>query len=306
MGNHSGNAQDLLDSWIELKIRPGTSSDHTVKSYKKDVSDFLDFQASYLELPLTTNVLDSIDRKAMRAWMANERNHGLAPRSLARKLSSVKGFYRWLAVEYKIDPIAVETCRSPKYRAKFPRPVSVDASREIHSFIRNQKKEQWISIRDEAVFLLLYGCGLRISEALSLNESILPMSDTIRIVGKGNKERIVPVINITRDVVNEYAKLCPYCTGSSKYLFYGKHGKPMNQRTMRLVMEQARAVLGLPETTTPHALRHSFATHILNSGGDIRVIQELLGHSSISTTQAYTVVETKRLMELYNKTHPRA
>jgi integrase/recombinase XerC len=174
------------------------------------------------------------------------------------------------------------------------------------STVELQNAEPWIAARDMAVLTLLYGCGLRISEALSLTGGDLPLSDSIRITGKGNKERVVPVLPIARNAVAQYVKECPYDLQADQALFRGKRGGALNPRLISKVTEQARMQLGLPATVTPHAMRHSFATHLLNAGGDLRAIQELLGHASLSTTQAYTAVDTARLLEVYEAAHPRA
>jgi integrase/recombinase XerC len=196
--------------------------------------------------------------------------------------------------------------RAPKFTKKLPRPLAEDAAAKMIETVEMQSLEPWVAARDSAVVTLLYGCGLRISEALGLTGADAPLPKTLRIIGKGQKERVVPVIGAARDAVDEYIRLCPHDLAPDKALFRGVRGGALNQRLVQKVMENARLQLGLPATATPHAMRHSFATHLLTAGGDLRAIQELLGHASLSTTQAYTAVDTARLMEVYDKAHPRA
>lgn len=242
----------------------------------------------------------------MRAWMANERANGIGARTLARKLSAVKGFYRWLAERDGFDATEILSTRSPKFTAKLPRPMASDAAESMISTTEAIAKNDWVGARDAAVVTLLYGCGLRISEALNLLGRDAPLPDTLRIIGKGGKERLVPVLPAAHDAVESYLQLCPHPQDLDKPLFRGVRGGALNPRQVQKVVEQARLQLGLPASATPHAFRHSFATHLLNAGGDLRAIQELLGHASLSTTQAYTAVDTARLMEVYEKAHPRA
>jgi integrase/recombinase XerC len=242
----------------------------------------------------------------MRAWMAHERGRGVGARSLARSLSAVKSFYRWLSEREGFEPTAVLSTRSPKFQRKLPRPLAEDAASAVIDTVEMQARDPWVAARDAAVVTLLYGCGLRISEALSLTGSDTPLPEVLRITGKGGKERVVPVIHAARDAVDAYVRLCPYPVELAAPLFRAVRGGALTPRPIQKVMEQARMQLGLPATATPHAMRHSFATHLLAAGGDLRTIQELLGHASLSTTQAYTAVDTARLMEVYDNAHPRA
>ena len=196
--------------------------------------------------------------------------------------------------------------RSPKFQKKLPRPLAVDAARAMIDTVEVQAREPWVAARDVAVVTLLYGCGLRISEALGLTTKDVPLPATLRIIGKGGKERLVPVIPAARAAVNAYLDACPHPMEPDAPIFRGARGGPLYPKAIQTVMAQSRMQLGLPATATPHALRHSFATHLLNAGGDLRSIQELLGHASLSTTQAYTAVDTARLMEVYDAAHPRA
>ncbi len=247
-----------------------------------------------------------LETSDMRAWMAHERARGLAARSLARALSAVKSFIAWLAERDGFDATAALSIRAPKFSAKLPRPLAVPSAEAVLDQVETQARADWVAARDLAVLTLLWGCGLRISEALSLTGDDLPLGETIVIKGKGDKERVVPVIVPARDAVEAYLRLSPYPSEPGQPLFRGVRGGALSPRAIQKSMAQARAALGLPASATPHAMRHSFATHLLDAGGDLRAIQELLGHASLSTTQAYTAVDTSRLMEVYAAAHPRA
>jgi integrase/recombinase XerC len=252
------------------------------------------------------NMLAKADVKDMRSWMAHARRSGLSPRSLARALSAVKTFYRWLGETQGIPTTAVLATRAPKFEKPLPRPVAKSSAVDLINQVELQSADSWVGARDVAVITLLYGCGLRISEALSLEHKDTPLPEVLKIEGKGGKERIVPVLPAARSAVSDYLKLCPFAFEPEDPLFRGARGGALNPRMIQKVMEQSRMQLGLPSTATPHAMRHSFATHLLEAGGDLRAIQELLGHSSLSTTQAYTAVDQARLMEVYKKAHPKA
>ena len=221
-------------------------------------------------------------------------------------MSAVKAFYKWLAGCEGFEPTAVLSTRSPKFTKKLPRPLAEDAARDVLDIAALQSTKPWVGARDTAVLTLLWGCGLRISEALNLSGADAPLPQVLRIMGKGGKERIVPVIDAARDAVAAYVTACPYDLPDDGPLFRAIRGGALSPRAIQQVMSQARMQLGLPASATPHAMRHSFATHLLNAGGDLRSIQELLGHASLSTTQAYTAVDTVRLMEVYAKAHPKA
>lgn len=299
-------ASQFLDDWLAgLKALQGVA-DKTLEAYRRDLVGFMSFQARHLENELGLDTLKAICLRDMRSWMAHERSRDISARSLARSLSAVKGFYRWLGERQDFEPTAVLATRAPKFQAKLPRPVAVPAARMLIETVDLQHSEPWIAARDVAVITLLYGCGLRISEALSLTFSDAPLPEVLRIKGKGDKTRLVPVIDVARHAVEAYLKLCPYPSTPAEPMFRGVRGGALNARMIQRAMENARLQLGLPSTATPHALRHSFATHLLAAGGDLRTIQELLGHASLSTTQAYTAVDQARLMEVYRKAHPKA
>jgi integrase/recombinase XerC len=296
---------DAFAAWlIHLRALDG-AADNTITAYQRDVAGYLHFLAQHRgdgAMVTLTNATPS----DLRAWMAHERGRGVAARSLARALSAVKSFTAYLADRDSTDATTVLSLRGPKFRRKLPRPLTEDGARDMITTVGDQARTDWIAARDTAFVTLLYGCGLRISEALGLTGAAHPLPDVLRITGKGGKQRIVPVLPAARDAVAHYAKLCPFDLSPSEPLFRGTRGGPLNPRLIALVMEKSRLQLGLPATATPHALRHSFATHLLSAGGDLRAIQELLGHASLSTTQAYTAVDAARLMEVYDRAHPRA
>ena len=298
--------RDALARWLDHLTAVRGFSANTRKAYNTDVAGFLGFQALHQGGGQAIAAVIGMSQGDLRAWMAAERGKDVSARSLARKLSAVKGFIGWLAEADASDATTILQARSPKFRRKLPRPLSEDAAAQIIDQVGDQGAADWISARDIAVLTLLYGCGLRISEALGLTGADAPLPEVLRITGQGGKERLVPVLPAAREAVARYAALCPHPLTRSAPLFRGARGGPLNPRLIALVMEKARNQMGLPATATPHALRHSFATHLLSAGGDLRTIQDLLGHASLSTTQAYTAVDAARLMEVYDAAHPRA
>ena len=299
-------ARDALQEWLDHQKSLKGSAENTVTAYAGDVSEFLVFITSHKGESQGLGALSKITISDMRAWMANSRGSGVGPRSLARKLSAVKVFYRWLAAREGFEPTAVLLTRSPKFTKKLPRPLAIDAARDMIETVEMQSLEPWVAARDAAVVTLLWGCGLRISEALGLKGIDAPLPQVMRITGKGGKERIVPVVKAARAAVDAYVKACPHILTDDGPLFRGVGGGVLSPRAIQKAMASARMQLGLPATATPHALRHSFATHLLNAGGDLRTIQELLGHASLSTTQAYTAIDTARLLDVYDNAHPKA
>lgn len=299
-------ARDALSGWLDAQKALKNASANTLEAYRADAVDFVTFLTAHHAEPQGLAPLTRVTTADMRAWMAHLRRDGLAARSVARKLSAVKSFYRWLAQREGFEPTAVLSARAPKFQKKLPRPLTEDAARAMIETVGMQSQTTWQSARDMAVVTLLYGCGLRISEALGLIGRDLPLGESLRILGKGRKERIVPVLPVARRAVESYLALCPYPVEPDAAVFRGARGGPLNPRLIAKVTEQARMQLGLPATATPHAMRHSFATHLLGAGGDLRAIQELLGHASLSTTQAYTAVDEVHLMKVYEATHPKA
>lgn len=303
----SPQARDALSDWLDHLRALDGAAEKTLTAYARDVAGYLSFLAQHRGTTEGLAALASVPLTDLRAWMAHERTRGVGARSLARALSAVKGFTAHIADRTGgSDATAILSARGPKYRRKLPRPLSVDGAADMIDTAAAQSAEPWIAARDRAVITLLYGCGLRISEALGLTAADHPLPEVLRIKGKGGKERLVPVLPVARDAVAEYVRLCPFDLAPATPLFRGQRGGPLNPRLIQSVMEKARMQLGLPATATPHAMRHSFATHLLSAGGDLRAIQELLGHASLSTTQAYTAVDAARLMEVYQNAHPRA
>ena len=295
-----------LSEWLSQLAALQGAAPNTVEAYRRDVAGYLGFLARHHGAAGGVAQVAAASQSDLRAWMASERARGLSARSLARALSAVKGFTAWAADRSGADATTVLSTRGPKVRRKLPRPLSEDGAAAILTGIGEDAREDWIAARDTAILTLLYGLGLRISEALSLTGADHPLPPTLRITGKGGKTRLVPVIPVAARAVDAYVALCPHDLGQAGPLFRGVRGGPVNPRLIQGAMERARLRLGLPATATPHALRHSFATHLLSAGGDLRAIQELLGHASLSTTQAYTAVDPARLLEVYEKAHPRA
>ncbi|MEM9901771.1 MAG: tyrosine recombinase XerC [Pseudomonadota bacterium] len=278
----------------------------TVEAYATDLRGFLQFLTRHLGGAPGPSALARLAQPDMRAWMADERARGQSARSLGRALSAVKGFARWLADHDGVEVTAILATRAPRAPRKLPRPLSVDAARQLLATAPENASAPWIAARDAAILTLLYGCGLRVSEALGLSAAALPLGQSLRIRGKGDKERLVPLIAPARNAVAAYVEICPHPLTSDTPLFRGARGGALNPRLVRQMTERARHQLGLPASATPHALRHSFATHLLEAGGDLRAIQELLGHASLATTEGYTAVDTARLMEIYSAAHPAA
>ncbi|MGK7662586.1 tyrosine recombinase XerC [Marinovum algicola] len=299
-------ARDALEDWLTQARALQGRAENTTGAYRADVLNFLTFMTEYHGGTQGLGPLSRITLRDMRAWMAHTRGPEVGPRTLARKLSAVKSFYRWLAEREGFEPTAVLSTRAPKYTRKLPRPLAEEAARAMIDTIEMQSQTGWIAARDMAVVTLLYGCGLRISEALGLSRGAAPLGDSLRVLGKGQKERIVPVIPAAARAVDAYLALCPFDPEPEAPLFLGARGGRLNPRLVQKAMQQARMQLGLPASATPHAMRHSFATHLLNAGGDLRAIQELLGHASLSTTQGYTGIDSARLLEVYEKAHPKA
>ena len=294
----------LIEDWLHSVGPVRGGADLTVSAYRRDVQGFVAFMAVHLDTTLGTDALGALTVSDMRAWMAARRGEGLSSRSLARALSAVRTFFAWLEESHGVHVPAVRAVRMPKMPVRLPRPVAVqDAHRVIQASGHHQT--EWVALRDVAVLTLLWGAGLRISEALSLTRGEAPLGDVIRITGKGGKVRSTPVPEPARRAVDAYLAACPHDPGPNGALFLGVRGGPVNPTQVRAAMRTARQALGLPESATPHALRHSFATHLLAAGADLRSIQELLGHASLSTTQVYTGVETSHLLEVYNRAHPR-
>ena len=299
-------ARAALDEWLtHLRALDGRA-EKTITAYGADVRGWLSFLAHHRGGAEGLSGLITVPVSDLRAWMAHEHGRGVSARSVARALSAVKGFTAWIADRQGGDATAILSARAPRFQKKLPRPLTIEGAAEVLESVGDDAREPWIAARDTAVVTLLYGCGLRISEALGLTGADHPLPEVLRIRGKGGKERLVPVLPAARASVAAYVAQCPYDLTPEGALFRGTRGGPLNPRLIAAAMERTRNRLGRPASATPHALRHSFATHLLGAGGDLRAIQELLGHASLSTTQAYTGVDAARLMEVYERAHPRA
>ncbi|QIK41920.1 tyrosine recombinase XerC [Pontivivens nitratireducens] len=290
----------LLSRWIDQIVPVRGQSPRTAESYRHDVAGYLGFLNLHRGAPVGRNGLGEVTSPEMRAWIAHLRAEGLSARSAARALSAVKSFHRWLAEVENLDATAVMATRAPRIKSGLPRPLSTEAARAVIADTRPAHVKPWIAARDTAVLTLLYACGLRISEALGLSQSDAPLGDSVRIIGKGNKERQVPVLPVARDAVEAYRAICPLPVTADDALFLGVRGGRLSSSVVQKRMSDLRIQLGLPSSATPHALRHSFATHLLEAGGDLRAIQTLLGHASLSSTQIYTSLDQTRLMDIYD------
>lgn len=294
-------------SWLAYLRHERGHAEKTLEAYERDVRQFFSFLAGQLGHTPCVADLQRLDLKTFRGFLASRRRSGTVSRSLARSLSALRQLFRWLEARHIVENRAILQLAMPKVPHSVPKPLTIGKAAEVVE-ARGEAELDWVSARDVAVLLLLYGCGLRISEALSLTprDAPTPERDVLRITGKGDKERLVPVLPIVRDAVARYRTLCPYALEPDEPLFRGAKGGPLSPRIIQLAMQRLREAIDLPATATPHALRHSFATHLLSAGGDLRQIQELLGHASLSTTQAYTEVDRERLLAVYDAAHPRS
>lgn len=300
-----------LSQWEDFLKHEKKVSRHTLRAYAGDVGHFMAFMHDHLGKEPGLNDLSEIGLRDFRAWMSRKamgdtNNKGVGNASRARSLSGIKSFLTWLDKQGIMHNAAISSVRSPKLPHKIPRPLHQNQAMNVLDSADLLCREDWIGQRDRALFTLLYGCGLRIDEALSLNIDDLPRDGFLRVVGKGNKERQVPVIDIVEQTLEAYLEQCPFPREAARPLFIGARGKRLNQGVAQKAMRDLRVTLGLPETATPHALRHSFATHLLQNGANLREIQELLGHASLSTTQRYTEVNAEELLRIYKAAHPRA
>jgi integrase/recombinase XerC len=297
-------------AWLAALARERRLSPKTVEAYGRDLRQFLTFLTAHLgEAPAIRELL-ALKPLDVRAFMAARRKEGVGSRSLMRQLAALRSFGRHLEREGFGAPSAFSAIRTPKIAKTLPRPLSPTNAVALTGveLRAGDAREPWILARDAAVLALLYGAGLRISEALGIRREDAPIGavDTVTVTGKGAKLRTVPAIDPIRRAIENYLKLCPYRLPPQGPLFVGAKGGPLSPRMIQLAVEELRGALGLPASATPHALRHSFATHLLGRGGDLRAIQELLGHASLSTTQMYTKVDAARLMSVYDAAHPRA
>lgn len=299
---------DAVTEFIEYLIHTKNYSSHTAIAYEGDISDFLKFYQDFLGTPPFPRDLSRADTLCFRSYLANRQRRGLSHKSTARALSSLRGFYKFLARKYDVKNDAIGLISSPKVPRKLSKAIDPIDIEHMHGAIRDiDAAEPWLAARDWALVLLLFGCGLRISEALSLtNSDVRGHPDVLRITGKGNKERLVPVLPAVWVAIDKYINVRPFGNMPNDELFRSVRGLPMTPRMAQKVVENLRHYLQLPDYVTPHALRHTFATALLAGGADLRSLQELLGHSSLSTTQLYTKVNMAEITNIYANAHPRA
>lgn len=276
-----------------------------MRAYVSTALRFLAFLGKHRGQPIDTSDLLNVPAGDLRAFLAARRGEGLGASSAARELSAVRAFLTY-AAEQQGEHAVLPRTRAPKRPRTLPRPAAPEEALELADTAAEAASISWIGARDLAILLLLYGAGLRVAEALALDGSVMPIGATLRVTGKRNKTRIVPVVEAVREAIADYARQCPYSLAPGSPLFRGARGGPLNPDIVRRVVAKARRSLGLPDTLTPHALRHSFATHLLARGADLRSLQELLGHASLSSTQIYTKVDAARLLDVYRHAHPRA
>jgi integrase/recombinase XerC len=306
----NGLAREMT-RWLSHLRSERRLSPKTLEAYARDVRQCLMFLSEYWGALVTLSRLAALEASDIRAFMAMRRGNDIGGRSLMRALAGLRSFARFLEQEGKGRVGALSAIRAPKVGKSLPKPIQMAAARRLTDADERagEPREPWILARDAAVMALLYGSGLRISEALGLRRREVPLpgaGDVLVVTGKGNKTRMVPVLQNVLALIRDYAAICPHPLPPHGPIFVGARGGPLSARVIQLTMERLRGALGLPDSATPHALRHSFATHLLTRGGDLRAIQELLGHASLSTTQIYTGVDSERLLEVYKAAHPRA
>ncbi len=303
----------VIDDWRAWLAHERRISDHTLDGYGRDLRKFLQFITGHLGYPPGLRDLEALKPRDFRGYLASRHAEGLARSSTARAMSTLRNFFRFMEQRGVVENAAIGAIKTPKVPHSVPKALTMEDALTAVETVGDLADESWIGKRDTAVMLLLYGCGLRIGEALGLNLGQAPgrddnpdSPDSIVVTGKGDKQRLVPVLPVVADAIGDYVEACPFDLAPDGPLFVGKRGKRLQARVIQRQMGILRVRLGLPETATPHALRHSFATHLLAGGGDLRTIQELLGHASLSTTQRYTDVDAGRLKAVYDDAHPRA
>ncbi len=299
----TGRAIEDWRRWIAEERR---SSDHTLDAYSRDVAAFLDFLTVHLGKPPSLADLDGLSAADFRSFLARRVAEGIAHSSLARCMSTLRNFFRFLDRTGQASNATLNAVRAPRPKPPIPKPLAAAEAFDLIEAAATLSDTAWIAKRDVALFTMLYGCGLRIDEALSLRRVDAPQQDAMTVTGKGRKQRVVPVLPAVRQAIDDYLAACPFQPPPEGPLFLGARGGRLNPGVVQRQMRKLRGLLGLPASATPHALRHSFATHLLGAGGDLRTIQELLGHASLSTTQRYTSVDADRLIAVYEDAHPRA
>ncbi len=298
------SAESLKQDWLAALAHERRASPHTLRAYGDDLARFLSFTAEHVGRAPDERALSKLSPADIRAFVTRRRNEGLGARGVQRALAAVRSFFRYLTREGILENAAPRAVRTPRVPRTLPRPLSeIDAARTLEE--AGEQDIEWLAARDVALLTLLYGAGLRISEGLSLKRGDVPLGPSLSVLGKGRKERSVPLLPVVRDAIEHYAALIPFAGARGDALFLSRRGKPMSAREAQALMQRLRGRLGLSDRATPHALRHSFATHLLANGGDLRAVQELLGHASLSTTQTYTEIDTRKMMDVYQRAHPR-
>lgn len=302
------NLRQAQENWLDELDRERRLSRSTLVAYNRDLDQFLSFLTLHMGEAADLDHFDNLRPTDVRSFMASQRKNGKGSRSLARVMAGVRSFVRFLERQGKASIAPFEAIQNPKFGKSLPKPLTVDKAMDLVNPQQSFAEKEWIIARDSAVMLLLYASGLRISEALAITVKTAPLPgrDALTITGKGGKQRRLPILPVIQDAIDHYLTLCPFELEPDDHLFRGVKGGPLNPRIIQKTIERMRGSLGLPDSATPHALRHSFATHLLANGGDLRTIQELLGHSSLSTTQAYTDVDMTDLMNIYTQAHPRS
>lgn len=301
------SAQQACSEFLQHLAGERRLADKTVESYQRDLSAFLGFLSRHLDSSITLADLGSLALRDFRAYLAFRQrgDNPLSPASIARQLSALRTFFRYLNRRYKVENDTIGLVKGPRVKAPLPKPLSLSGAKDMVAE-GSIDPRPWVQARNTAVMMLLYGAGLRVSEALSLMVDKLPLGQSLTLTGKGGKTRLVPILPIVIEAVEKYVKLCPFPLEAGTTIFRGVRGGPLSARQVQLDMQILRGYLGLPETATPHALRHSFATHLLAGGGDLRTIQQLLGHEDLSTTQRYTGVDVEGLRRVHKAAHPRS
>ncbi|MGB7287716.1 MAG: tyrosine recombinase XerC [Salaquimonas sp.] len=293
--------------WLDSLQQERRLSEKTLEAYERDLRQFCQFMTGFLGNPPRLKDISNLKPMDLRGFLAERRRDGAGARTLGRGLAGIRSFIRYLEKKGLASSAGLSATRAPKQPKTLPKPISASKAIQLTDPSEHMRDEPWIAARDVAVMTLLYGCGLRISEALDLTKATYKASsNSLPIKGKGGKTRLAPLLPVIKSAIDQYMVLCPFHLENEEPLFRGAKGGPLRAEIIQRQIRKLRSALNLPETTTPHALRHSFATHLLGSGGDLRTIQELLGHASLSTTQIYTGVDTARLLDIYELAHPRA
>lgn len=303
--NKDTTMQTITDKWIHHLSIIKRFSNHTTNSYSHDISQFLSFMANHLNINITTELFSQLSPQDIRAWLADRHQRNYSSRSTARALSALRSFCKFCSKYHDINLESLSAIKSPRVKKTLPRPLTIEQSIQLVNNIELMADDTWIGQRNKAFFMLLYGTGLRISEALSLKGDVLHNSGQINVVGKGGKARVVPILDTITKEIQAYVESCPYKITSKTYLFLGKRGDVLSATVAQKALRDYRRSMGLPDSVTPHALRHTCASHLMNESSELRGIQELLGHACLSSTQIYTNLDQQKIIETFKNAHPR-